>query len=161
MTNKTISFLTLMVMSALVLTFSGCGKHETAGGAVGAATGVAIGSAVAGRNDKGTGALIGGLIGNYFGRQAGRAEDEEEKAGEHRDQLNRAHAETRRLERELAKWCPSCNVQVKLAGAQSCPDCGSHLIHEKYCRRCRTIFTPETHYHYCPYCSVKTALESR
>jgi len=161
MNNKTISFLSLTLMGTLVLAFSGCGKHETAGGTVGAATGVAIGSAVAGRNDKGTGALIGGLIGNYIGRSAGRAEDKEERAEEHREQLDRAHAETRRLEREMAKWCPSCNVQVKLSGAQSCPDCGSHLIHEKYCNRCRTIFAPETRYRYCPYCSVKTSLESR
>lgn len=144
-----------------LLLFTSCGKHETAGGTVGAATGAVMGSAVAGKKSKGTGALLGALIGNYIGREAGRSEDEKEQRKEQTEKLDKLRADNKALQQQLIKWCPHCNQRVKITSAQTCPDCGDHLIHEKYCHRCKTVFTPETTYRYCPYCSVKVALDSR
>lgn len=161
MTKKIISHTLLLCAVATVLLTSGCGKHETTGGTVGAATGAAIGAAVSGRHSKGEGAIIGGLIGNIVGRSAGQAEDRKETREEHEKEVQSLQRQNHNLRRQLTKWCDVCGKQVRITGAQSCPDCGGPLIQEKFCERCRQAFSPDTGYKYCPYCSVKARLQSR
>jgi len=148
-------------LTIAALFFSSCGKNEAAGGTVGAATGAMLGAAVSGRHSKGEGALLGGLVGNYIGRAIGREEDKAEERTEHHREVETLKAENRSLQRQLTKWCVNCNRQVRIKGAKSCPDCGGELIQEKFCNRCKTIFSPDTGYRYCPYCSVRVALKGR
>ena len=150
------------------LLFSGCGKNEATSGAVGAASGAVVGSALSSDRHKGTGALLGALIGHTIGREAGRVEDEEEESKEriiekcaHGRELHTLSSENKMLKDELLRWCPDCCTKVLIAGAHSCPDCGTGLISEKFCDRCARAFKPECRYRYCPYCSRKVALRSR
>lgn len=143
-----------MVLIGLFL--SGCGRHETTGGAFGTATGAMIGAHVAGHRDKATGAILGGLIGNMIGSSAGRVADKEEASEQQRE------AYVRRLEAEnnngFNRWCLSCYRKNKIQGAQRCPTCGDRLVSEKYCGGCLTSFSVESMYRYCPYCREKRRL---
>ena len=154
-------FIIISILPTLILVLSNCGKHETTSGAVGTATGVAIGTAVAGKKDKGTGALLGGLIGNFVGREVGRDEDIREEREEQKEKVEKLESEKRYLKKQLDKWCMGCGKKVTISGAQSCPDCGDTLIREKFCGRCKTIFSPENRFKYCPYCKLKTSLSAR
>lgn len=154
--NTSAAFLLLVVML-----FSGCGKNEGAGGALGAAGGGLIGNVVAGKNSKAAGTLIGGLLGGIVGSSLGRAADEEEELDRtvkkqeriaHARQIECLQEENERLRRDLVKWCSGCGRRCELAGACSCACCGSPLIREKFCHECKTIFSPRSGYQYCPYC---------
>ena len=144
-----------------LLILPGCGKNESATGTVGAVSGAAIGTAVSGRKHKASGALLGALVGNYLGREVGKAEDKREKQDQHKQEVNKLESENFQLKEELTKWCSHCNTKVRIVRAQSCPRCGSELIKEKICNRCRTVFSPESGYKYCPYCNIKSPLQSR
>jgi len=152
-----------VIISAMIssLLITGCGKDEAAGGTVGAASGAMIGAAVSGRNSKGEGAVLGGLVGNYIGRSIGRSSDRKQEQTEHKKEIDRLKTQNQQLERQLTKWCVDCNRQVRIRAAQSCPDCGGNLIQEKFCERCKTIFSPDSGYSYCPYCNVRVALKGR
>ncbi|MBU1007828.1 zinc ribbon domain-containing protein [Candidatus Dependentiae bacterium] len=144
-----------------VIIMAGCGKDETAGGAAGAASGAMLGAAVSGRHSKGEGALVGGVIGNYIGRTLGCSSDNKREQSKHKKEVAELKTQNRNLQRQLTKWCGDCNRQVRMKGARSCPDCGGSLIQEKFCERCKTVFTPDSGYRYCPYCSVRAALKGR
>ena len=157
----------LSFSACLALAFlSSCGKHETTGSVIGTGAGALIGAAVT--KNSGTGALIGGLIGNVFGGVAGRAADEEERE-EKREHEARVHArqlatrdhENRILRQQMTKWCVDCNREATIHGANSCTSCGGNLVHEKFCTRCTTLFSPKEGYRYCPYCKTKILLSSR
>ena len=165
--NRITSLFALLI---LPLFLSGCGRHETTGGAFGTAAGAIIGSSVAGRNDKTTGAVLGGIIGNMIGGSAGRAADQdeaEENRHQHRiirereRQIAAREAELLRTRNGLDRWCMSCYRQNNIAGAQRCPSCGDGLIREKYCNGCLTTFTATSSYRYCPYCRERRALVYR
>lgn len=158
----------LSIVSSLTLLMSGCGKHESTAGALGAASGAVIGNAVAGKKDKGTGTLVGALFGNILGREVGRTADKEAEELKRTANARRAkqifyelQEENHRLRENLKKWCFSCQKKIAIIGAQSCPTCGDTLGHEKYCRSCATIFTPDSSYRYCPYCPRKIVLSCR
>ena len=161
----------LFICSIAGLTLTcGCGKNESAGTVVGGATGAIIGAAVSGGHNQGTGALIGGLAGSLLGSTAGRAADDEDREEEHAVEREhqsrlRAHqeachsheiahiqAENRILKQTIVRWCASCNREINLVGANSCPACGGQLIHERFCKMCATTFSPKSGYRYCPYC---------
>lgn len=156
--EKKLLFLGAMVGSLVLMSSCG-GPKETQGGLLGATAGAAIGAAVAG--DEGEGALIGGLLGGLVGREMGRASDERDQQKEHASEIQKLEKEKRALQRELTRWCGTCGRSVRIRGAQSCPDCGGELIHEKFCQRCKTTFSPDTGYRFCPYCKVKVRLKSR
>lgn len=167
--NFSFCLITLLFVATLM---SSCGKHESAGSAMGTATGAVIGASVAGRRDTGTGALIGGLVGNVIGGSMGRAADNEEKEAQ-QERIQRRHArqkaiaqqELERVKREnrmlKQKWCSCCNRQIMIAGAKSCTSCGGGLIHERYCRECAIVFSPQSGYRYCPYCPRGAVLSAR
>ena len=144
-----------------MLLLTSCGKEEEKKGAIGAVAGATIGAAVSSNHRKGKGTLIGALIGNYVGREIGKHKDQKIEHEKHTKEVNELKAQNRSLEQQLKKWCQNCNKQVHIKTAKSCPSCGDCLIQEKFCDRCKTIFTPESGYRYCPYCSVKVALKSR
>jgi hypothetical protein len=143
----------IIALPLFCLFLVGCGKHETAG----TATGAVIGAAVSGKHSRGTGALIGGLIGNYLGGQV----DKNDERQEHKKEVNNLKVQNADLQRQLDKWCENCNRRITIRGAQCCPDCGGHLIQEKFCERCRTTFNPECGYRFCPYCKTSVHLASR
>lgn len=150
---KKTQIMTLFLLLPLCLLIAGCGKNETAG----TATGAVLGAAVSGRNSRGTGALVGGLIGNYLGRHVDNKEEKEE----HKQEVRNLQTQNANLQRQLDKWCENCNQKVVIRGAQCCPDCGGRLVQEKFCERCRTIFSPECGYKFCPYCKTRVLLASR
>jgi len=154
-----IFFITLCMSSLLMMT--SCGKHETEGRTIGTVAGATIGTVLSGGNSKGDGAVLGALIGNYIGGEYGRAQDDAEEEKRHDHKVTTLQAENQQLKRQLMKYCQTCSRKVRIRGAQSCPSCGDKLIHEKFCNRCRTIFTPQSGYRFCPYCSVKVALLGR
>lgn len=149
-----------------LLILGGCGKNETAGSVVGTGAGALIGASVA--KNSGTGALIGGLIGTVLGGAVGRSADDNERE-EVEERRERAHArelalrerENQVLRHQLTKWCADCNRKATVVGANSCTSCGGNLIHEKFCTRCTTLFSPQEGYKYCPYCKTKVLLSSR
>ncbi len=61
----------------------------------------------------------------------------------------------------VTRWCQTCNTEVSLSGAKSCPKCGDNIIKEKFCPRCKSIFSPKTGHKYCPYCHVSVRLGHR
>jgi hypothetical protein len=138
-----------------------CGKEEEKKGAIGAVAGATIGAVISSDKSKGEGTLLGALIGNYVGREIGRSKDKKKDKEKHNQEVNELKAQNRNLERQLEKWCQNCNRQVHIQSAKSCPSCGDCLIQEKFCDRCKTIYSPESGYKYCPYCSIKVALRSR
>ena len=160
-----------IILSILVLlSFCGCGKHETEAGAAGTAAGAVIGAGVSGKKDKGTGATVGALLGNVIGRAIGRSADRQEARAEQEKELTRQeirHVREKNLQlrrerqRKSEKWCYYCNRKVCLTGANSCPHCGHALIIEKYCRRCDSVFNPDSSYRYCPYCAPSIRLSCR
>jgi len=161
--SKNFSIVTLCVLITLL---AGCGKHETTGSVMGTATGGIIGASVA--KNSGTGALIGGLIGNVLGGAIGRSADDDEREEEqehearmHARQLASRDHENRRLRQQMTKWCMDCNKKSTIYGANSCTSCGGNLVHEKFCTRCTTLFSPEEGFRYCPHCKVKVLLSSR
>lgn len=141
--------LSTITISVFSLFLVGCGAYQSAGTATGAAIGATVG--------KEKGALVGALIGNYVGSEL----DKTEERKEHQREVSVLESEKRSLEQQLRKWCCRCNRQVSIRGAQSCPTCGGKLIQEKFCHRCKTIYSPESGYKFCPYCSVKVPLDSR
>lgn len=163
-------FLEFALLALITLIAPGCGKNETAGGALGAAGGGLIGHVVAGKDSKVAGTLIGSLLGGLVGGTIGKSADEEEEIEnnikdqeriERRRELQCLHEENERLRRDLIKWCSNCGRRCELVGAHSCASCGSPLIHEKFCRDCKTVFTPQSGYRYCPYCKEHVLLSSR
>ena len=159
-------FICLICVVGIVM--SGCGKQESVKGAVGAASGAVVGSSFCGDRYKGTGAFIGSLIGHAIGSEVGRAEDKQDKI-ELREKVQAQNtrevrdllAENRHLCTQLKRWCSRCETHVGVAGALSCPECGTRLIYEKTCRRCSASFSPKLGYRYCPYCPVTVALRGR
>ncbi len=160
--NKQLNVGSLILLSAVGMLLSGCGKNETAGGTFRAATGALVGTAVAGRHDKATGAVIGGLVGNLLGREVGKSEDREEEKEkrfvqqqvevQQKRKLQRLQEENELLKRSYDRWCQDCGKKVTLFGAQSCPKCGGCLIRHKYCQECGTKFEAQCGYKFCPYC---------
>lgn len=144
-----------------VVLMTGCGKEETGYGTAGTALGSALGASLAGKNSKFEGACVGGIVGNCLGRSLGRSIDRKEEKKKHKKEVNELRAENSNLRHQLTKWCVNCNRQVRMRSAKSCPDCGGGLIQEKFCDRCKTIFSPECGYRYCPYCSDRVALKGR
>lgn len=159
-----------IIFVSATLTFSGCGRHEATGGAVGTAAGALIGSSFASERNKTTGAVLGGIIGNMIGGGAGRAADAEE-AAEHRhekliqrareQEIAQREAHVRRMSTGLDRWCLSCHRQNGIEGAKRCPSCGDSLVREKYCDGCMTVFAATSVYRYCPYCYDKQRLAFR
>ncbi len=126
----------------ILLGFSGCGKHESEGGAAGTAAGALVGLAVSGRHSKGVGTAMGALVGNILGREVGKSADREEareKKEVVKQEIRCLKAQNKELKRDLArqseKWCECCCRKVNLSGASICPYCGHDLIIEKFCRR--------------------------
>lgn len=161
--GKLVKFGSLFILSVVLLQlFSGCGKHESAGGTLGAASGALIGTAVAGRHDKVTGAVIGGLVGNLLGREVGKDVDREEEREERiikqqkdanrERKIQQLREENEMLKHTFDRWCQDCGKKVTLLGAQSCPKCGGCLIRYRYCRECGTKFEVQCGYRFCPYC---------
>jgi hypothetical protein len=148
---------------AVVMFFSSCGKQESVKGAVGAASGAVVGSAMCGDRYKGTGAFIGSLIGHAIGSEIGKAEDKEEVLVQEktREEASEFQAENRERRSRVTRWCSRCMKRASVLGARSCPDCGTRLICEHFCRRCCASFRPTLGYQYCPYCPVTVALKSR
>ncbi len=155
---------------SLIILFAGCGKHESTGGAIGATGGGLIGHAVAGKNSKVAGTLIGGLLGGIVGSSIGKSADEEEEIEntikeqerrERRHEVEYLKEENERLRRNLIKWCSNCGRRCELVGAHSCASCGAPLIHEKFCKDCKTVFNPQSGYKYCPYCKDHVLLSCR
>ena len=143
----------------------GCGKHESSGGTVGAATGAIIGNVISSDKDRETGTFVGALLGNYLGREVGRAADEEETTEKQiyqkslrNNRIRQLQAENRVLREKTTKWCGNCAKKIRLENAKTCPKCGEELIIEKYCQHCKTIFSPESGYKFCPYCKNRTQL---
>jgi len=156
--KKNIFLLLTLFITSLFL--SNCGKHEEEGRVAGTFAGAVVGAAVS--KKKAQGAVIGGLVGNILGGKYGQEKDEEKRERKVRIERRRLKQENRELRKKLTtKWCSNCSRKVKIRGAQSCPDCGEKLIQEKLCDRCRTTFSPETGYRYCPYCSERIRLKSR
>lgn len=155
--------LTNILLIVSILSFTGCGKHESEGGATGLAAGALVGAAVSGKHDKGAGTAIGALIGNTIGRVIGRAEDRvEAKNEEELKELRRRNRELHaRRARRREKWCSYCVEKINIDRATCCPYCGNDLVVEKYCKRCYSSFAPESSYSYCPYCPVRMRLCSR
>jgi hypothetical protein len=164
--------LALGCASLILLSFSGCEKHEGEAGAAGTATGAILGMAVSGRDTKSKllGTAIGALAGNVIGREVGKSADEQEARDERekaaaREELRKLHAKNQELKKDLQrqseKWCMRCCRRVCLAGASICPYCGQDLIMEKFCRRCAAVFDADTPYSYCPYCRVGVHLSCR
>jgi hypothetical protein len=161
------TYWTLWILAALIIfLFPGCGKNETAGTTLGAAGGGLIGHTVAGKHDKTAGVLVGSLLGGLVGNTIGKAADEDDEVENHlkaerQRELEYLHEENKRLRQNLVTWCSSCGRRCELVGAHSCAACGAPLIHEKYCTECKTIFTPQSGYKYCPYCKDHVLLSSR
>ncbi len=148
-------FLSISLICFLIL-FSSCGKHEASAGTAGAVSGAIIGEAVSSKESKGTGTVLGAMIGNYIGRKIGREEDRKDTGVEkvvQKEEIQELKAENRYLKKNLNKWCDNCRKRVSIAGASNCPYCGTRLIKEKFCKICARSFSPESNYHYCPYCS--------
>ena len=147
-------------MISSVLFFTGCGKNEAAGGAFGAATGAVVGNVVSGGRSKGAGTLIGAAIGHFAGSSMGRSADEQEK----QEKMERANTvrvvHVERVSRS-GKWCQTCHQRVGISHAVRCPDCGDNLVYDKYCRDCRTVFSADSSYQYCPYCENRVRLVNR
>ncbi len=163
--KKTLS--SFLLLAITTLSFSGCGKHEAAGGAVGATAGAIIGSSLADNRNKTTGAVLGGIIGNMIGGGAGRVADQEEAdERRHEERIRRNHereilvreAEIRKTRAGLDRWCLSCHRQNYIDGAKRCPACGDTLVREKYCNGCLTVFAATSVYRYCPYCYERQRL---
>lgn len=155
--SRLISLLFVLVIFLL----PSCGKNEGTGGALGAAGGGLIGNAVAGKNSKVAGTLIGGLLGGLVGGTIGRAADEEEAVDnelKQRERIARRREiqclaeENERLRKKLVKWCANCGCRSEIVGANTCARCGDELIYEKFCRDCKTVFSPQSGYKFCPYC---------
>lgn len=151
-------FVIAMLASNLIF-INGCGPKESQGATVGGVAGALIGAA-ASEGDPGATAL-GGLAGAAFGAALGRESDRKDQEHEHNKELRRLEAEKRRLQHQITKWCESCGREYNDANAQTCTACGGKLIREKFCSRCKSTFSPESGYRYCPYCSIKTRLKSR
>jgi len=152
----------------LLTILTGCGRNEAAGGAVGAAGGAMVGAAVAGPRNTGVGALVGALVGNIVGRGIGESEDHREQKQErqrerayHERELAYLEAENVALQRKLIKWCNGCGRKETMASARRCVACGDELIHEKYCGSCKTAFSPNLRYRYCPHCKDRILLCGR
>lgn len=163
-------FYTITSLCLVSILFTGCGKNETAGSALGAAGGGLIGTAVAGKKDKTAGLLIGGLLGSIVGREMGKSADEEEefetKMKDHeqacrRREIDELQEENERLRQNLITWCSNCGRRSEILGAHSCPSCGANLIREKVCKNCSTVFSPQAGYKYCPYCKDRVLLVGR
>ncbi len=154
---------------AAIVTLSllpGCGKNEGAGSAFGAAGGSILGHAVAGKHDKTTGLLIGGLLGGLIGNTIGKSADEDEEIendikAERQRELHYLHQENARLRENLIKWCSNCGRRCELVGAHSCASCGAGHIHKKFCKECKTAYSPQSGYRYCPYCKDHILLSNR
>jgi len=170
MTIKQFCVFSLLLLSALC--FSNCGHQETAGTLVGGGAGAVLGAALGGEKHAGTGALIGALGGMVAGGAAGRSADDEDREieQEYKDRVVAHHQATmqRRIEsmeeeneQLKRRWCDSCNRICTLTGANSCPACGGALIKTRYCRECSSTFSPETGFHYCPYCKPGRQLAAR
>jgi len=168
--QKPLPILAFAIAAFITLIIPGCGKNETTGGVIGAAGGGLIGHVVAGKDSKVAGTLIGSLLGGLVGGTMGKSVDEDEEIDnnikdreriEHHRDLEYLQEENERLRRNLIKWCSNCGRRCELVGANSCASCGAGLIHEKFCKDCKTSFTPQSGYKFCPYCKEHVLLSGR
>jgi len=163
-----IKFISIVILASSILALSGCGKHEAEGGTFGTAMGAVAGAALCNKHNMASGAIIGGAIGHAFGRLAGAKEDKDEDiakkdaiVAKNENEISSLKQENYALQKSLEKWCPSCRKKYSMRGANSCPCCGDSLIIEKFCKNCKTFFSPEYGYNYCPYCRDRILLSCR